>query len=106
MKQAFRNLIGFFVFLIAGLSCASAYTLSGTVYGGSTPMVGATVTLTDATTAVQVGQIVSDANGRYTFTVGTGTFNLVVTPTDTARYKESKINSIQVSAAATPILGP
>jgi len=31
--------------------------------------------------------------------VTTGTFNLVVMPTDTTRFKESRINSIQVSTS-------
>jgi hypothetical protein len=67
MNKTVRFFFALIFAFLACLSTAQALTLSGTVYGGSTPMAGASVTLTDITTATQVGQVVSNANGTYTF---------------------------------------
>jgi rRNA maturation protein Nop10 len=67
-----------FLFLLSGLHIAYAYTLSGTIFGGSSPLLGATVTLINASTSVQVGTSTTGAGGTYSFTVGNGTYNLTV----------------------------
>ena len=96
-KAAVRIIIASTLLWAGFISVAAAYTLSGTIYGGSAAMVGATVTVTDAATAVQLGQATSDLNGHYSLVVGTGTVNLLVAPADLSRFQISKINGIQIA---------
>ena len=59
-------------------------------------MASATVTLNDASTSTQVGQVLSDAAGSYSLTVANGTYNLVVTPPDGSGFAISPVNGIVV----------
>ncbi|MEI8324874.1 MAG: hypothetical protein WCH44_05800, partial [Betaproteobacteria bacterium] len=98
MKNAVRHFFALFVFLLASVA-TQATTLSGTVYGGSAPLVGAAVTLNDASTGLQVGQTASDANGAYSFTVVSGTYNLVVSPPASSGFASAPVNGIVVAGA-------
>ncbi len=92
-------MIAFFVLLIAGLSSASAYTLSGTVYGGSVALPAAVVTVMNAATAVQLAQTTTDAQGRYSVTLASDTYKLTVTPPTGAGFQQSINNQITVAGA-------
>ena len=73
-KGKFRIIlfVAVFAFLLSGLNAAFAYTLSGTIYGGSNPLPNATVALTDAVTSTQLGSTTTDSSGVYSFSVSNG----------------------------------
>ena len=77
--------------LAFSVSSALAYTLSGTIYGGSDPLEGATVTLLEAGTLIQLDTTVTGADGFYSFSVDDGTYNLTISG---AGYEESVVNGI------------
>ena len=77
-------------------SIASAHTLSGTIYGGADPLPNTVVTLTDSTTATQIGTDTTDASGLYSFTIDNGTYDLVVTPPTGSGFPESDVNDVVV----------
>ena len=82
-----------FLFLLSGLHAAFAYTLSGTIYGGSNPLQGAAVTLTNASTSLLVGSSTTDVAGAYSFSVVNGTYNLSIT----SSFGTSLVNGVVVS---------
>ena len=83
----------------ASVSQASAYTLSGTIYGGSSVLPGAVITLFDASTASQISSTTTDAEGHYSFPVDNGTFNLLVSPPAELGFTDSVVNGIVVNGA-------
>ncbi len=97
MKPNLRTLIALFVLLMAGLSSAWGFTLSGTVYGGGTPLSGAVLTLSDASSGNAAGTATTLADGKYSFTVVDGTYNLIVTPPDGTNLAPSLVNSIIIN---------
>ena len=68
---------------------ASAWTLSGTVYGGSNPLPDVAVTLIDANTLTQLDTTITDSGGLYSFAVNDGTYNLTITPPNGSGFSES-----------------
>ena len=78
------------------ISPLAAHTLGGTVYGGSSKLAGATVTLFDVGLATQAGVSSTDAAGLYSFTVADGTYNLSVVATG---FEDSVVNGIVVAGA-------
>jgi hypothetical protein len=85
--------------LFGTLNYALAWTLSGTVYGGSNPLAGATVTLKNAATSAQVGTTATNAGGVYSFTVPDASYNLTITPSGAGGFSESVVNGITVSGS-------
>ena len=76
---------------------ASAYTLSGTVYGGQTPLADALITVRDAALGTTVANATTDANGDYSVTGLTGNYNLTITPPSGSAYRESLIEAVDLS---------
>lgn len=70
----------FFTIFMATTTVASAYTISGKVYGGSTVMAYARLDLYDAATSLQVSSVASDVDGNFQMTgVGDGEYTVYVT---------------------------
>jgi len=86
-------------FLVTSFNGALAWTVSGTVYAGSSVLLGATVKLTDTATTTQVGISSSNAEGVYSFSVSDGSYNLSITPPEESGFSESVVNGINVVGA-------
>ncbi|GFO54930.1 hypothetical protein GMSM_19370 [Geomonas sp. Red276] len=91
--------VAFFLLTFGTGSAALASTLSGTVYGGSRALPNATVTLSNESTAAQVGSVTTDANGFYSFTVGDGTYDLSIAPPSGSSFGQSLVKAISVAGA-------
>ena len=94
MSLVIRLLVSLFLSLF--LSQSFAYTLSGTIFGGSNPLPNATVNLVDTGSSSQVGTTTSDANGDYSFTVNDGNYNLQVLTPNSNDFGDSNINPISI----------
>jgi len=92
-------LAAIFIFLFLGVNAAFAYTLSGIIYGGSNPMLNATVNLYDASTGNQLQSTVTNSSGFYSFTVDNGTYNLLLIPPSGSGYGDAVVNGIPVNGA-------
>ena len=95
------TILSLFVILGSGVN-AVAYTLSGIVYGGGNPLPNATVTLTNATTLIQLDTTTTDADGFYSFTVSDGSYNLNIIPPDGSGFIESVVNGVLVNGGDLP----
>jgi len=73
------------------------YTLGGTIYGGSNPLPGATVTLFEQASQTQLDSTVTDSNGVYSFSVSDGTYSLLVSPPSGSGLTDSVVNDITVN---------
>ena len=73
------------------------YTLGGTIYGGSNPLPGTTVTLFEQASQTQLDSTVTDSNGVYFFSVGNGTYKLLVSPPSGSGLTDSVVNGIVVN---------
>ena len=94
MRKIFLTLLMLFM----GSSTMAA-TLSGTVYGGSDPLEGATVSVTVAGETESVASVVTDASGAYSFTLADNTYNLgVLAPADSG-YGSSVVNDVVIAGA-------
>ena len=82
------------IFLFLGVNAAFAYTLSGIIYGGSTPMPDATVNLYNAASGNQLQSTVTNSSGFYSFTVDNGTYNLLIVPPSGSGFDEAVVNGI------------
>ena len=87
------------LFLSLFLSQSFAYTLSGTIFGGSNPLPNATVNLVDTGSSSQVGTTTSDANGDYSFSVNDGNYNLQVLAPNGSGFGDSDVNNITVNGS-------
>ncbi len=96
LKRYYLFLI-FFLFVFSSFSQAAAFTLSGTVYGGSNPLPDATVSLKNADTGTQLGSSVTDVNGLYSFTVDNGTYNLGVVAPANSGFSDSVVNGVVIN---------
>ena len=93
------KLAGLFVFVIglAAARAASAATLSGTVYGGSTPLASTLVeALTDGTTTVAASSTTA-ANGQYSMTLADGTYDLRVSPPAGSGFGQEIVQNVTIS---------
>jgi hypothetical protein len=87
--------------ILASIPCRgiAANQLAGTVYGGSNPLSGATITLLDPATANHLASTTTDTNGGYAFSVNDGVYNLSVSPPAGSGFVDSAVNGIAVSGA-------
>lgn len=85
--------------LFGTLNAALAWSISGTIYGGSSPLANATITLSDAATSTPAGSTSADAGGKYSLAVSDGSFNLTIVPPDGSGFGTSLVNGIAVSGA-------
>lgn len=101
MKSKWKHTVLFLaallVMLLGTSGLAFAWTLSGTVYGGSTPMSGATVKLSNAADATAAGTVSTTATGGYSLTVADGSYNMTITPATGSGFSESVVNGIVIS---------
>lgn len=78
---------------------AFAQSLSGTVYGGGSPIVAASVdALYDGTTTVAAAAT-TDGAGHYTMALAAGTYDLRVTPPNGSGYGQEIIQNVDVNGA-------
>ena len=73
-----------------------AHQLSGTIYGGGSPLQGATVNLTLIATGASAGSATTDAMGAYSFSVGDGAYNLQVL-SNTPDIGDALVNAVTVN---------
>ena len=97
--RVLRSFLLFFsLFLFIGL--AKAFTLSGTGYGGSSPLPDASVALNDANTGAYLGVSTTDTSGVYSFDTPTdGIYTITVTSPSGSGFGESVVNGIVISGA-------
>ena len=94
--RVLRSFLLFFsLFLFIGL--AKAFTLSGTGYGGSSPLPDASVALNDANTGAYLGVSTTDTSGVYSF--DTPTDGIYKNPPPGIGFGESVVNGIVISGA-------
>ncbi len=84
-------------FLICTASASLAWTISGTIYGGSHPLPGAAVTAFDTSDGSEVATSTTNGSGNYSLTVGDGTYNLLIEPPSSSGYANSPVNGVVVS---------
>ena len=92
----------FFLILVISIgflsSNASALTLSGTIYGGSDPLQGASISvINSASSRVQDSQL-SNANGEYVFSLEAGNYSLEITPPSESLYGSATVSNITLQA--------
>ena len=75
---------------------AGAYTLGGTIYGGSSPLENVTVVLVDTSSGSELGSIVTDVSGQYSFSVDDGTYRLLIQPPGASGFLDSVVNDIVI----------
>ena len=91
-KRVTITLVVIFVsYVLTGVAFAA--TISGKVFGGSDPMVGAQISLYSVATSLQVGSsVVSSVNGSFALTsVGNGNYKLYVVPPQGTLYRSAWI---------------
>ena len=86
----------FHLLLLFTVAQAHAFTLSGTIFSGGTPLANANVLLNDAGSGAQLNSTTSDASGLYSFTVNDGSYNLTI---QASGYADSVVNGIPVAGA-------
>lgn len=79
------------------LASVGAYTLGGTIYGGSSPLANAQVDLYDQSRTTVLGTMTTDSSGQYSFPVDSGTYDLKITPPVESGFKVSYVNDVAVS---------
>jgi len=95
-----NKIILLFLFLSGMCTQAFAFTISGTVYGNSSPLSNVSIDLFDAAGGAPLDTTTSDGNGFYTFTeVIEGTYDLFVTPYIDSGFANSPVEGIVVSGA-------
>lgn len=82
----------------AALRTTAAFTVAGTVYGGSTPLEGAVVTAVADGTSTAVATDTTDAGGDYGFVIEEGTYDLQVVPPAGGGFGEEVIQNVVVAA--------
>lgn len=91
--------IALFILLILGVSASAfAFTLSGAVNGGGSPLSGAIVEIksADSSSNFSAAPVTTDASGAYRFVLNAaGVYNVTVTPSDTKTYAVSRV-SVQI----------
>ncbi|MBU5612291.1 carboxypeptidase-like regulatory domain-containing protein, partial [Geomonas azotofigens] len=85
------------IILFGTINTALAWTLSGTIYGGSNPLPNAIVEVHNAVTAVQVATTTTDANGAYSVAVSDGSYNLLISPPSGRGLTDSTVNGIIIN---------
>jgi protocatechuate 3,4-dioxygenase beta subunit len=80
-------------------SYAQSFTLSGTVYGGSSPLANALVeALQDGTTSVAASST-TNTSGQYSMALASGTYDLRVTPPSGSGFGQETVQDIAISGA-------
>jgi chitodextrinase len=95
--RIFNVAVALLLLTFCTVSAALASTLSGTVYGGSTPLSNAAVALTNAGTSV--GSVTTDGNGAFSFAVSDGTYDLNISPPAGSVFGASVVKAISVHGA-------
>ncbi|HVJ18579.1 MAG TPA: carboxypeptidase-like regulatory domain-containing protein, partial [Polyangiaceae bacterium] len=86
---------------VAGIQQALTGTVSGTVIGDGSPLVGASVeALLPATTTV-VGTALTDAAGKYALALDQGTYDLRVTPPSGGAYQPRLVEGVASTGTVT-----
>src|SRR5258706_29386 len=76
-------------------------SLTGTVFGGGTPLVNAQIeALTDGTSMV-VASTVTDASGGYALLLDAGTYDLRITPPAGSEFAQQVVQDITMSGTST-----
>jgi len=88
----------FFLFLLTFQHTQSA-TLSGTVYGGPSPLANATITVTIAGESEALTTVTTNASGFYTVTVADNVYNLGVAAPSGSSFGSSTVNNLVVSGS-------
>jgi alpha-tubulin suppressor-like RCC1 family protein/ribosomal protein L27 len=99
MMRAGLVLAAALLVLFGTLNAALAYTLSGTVNGGSNPLASAVVTAYSAADQSVAGTSTTDTSGKYSITVANGTYNLLIAPSVASGLANSVVNGIVVNNA-------
>jgi len=87
-----------FSLVLTGTAMAQTATLSGVVYGGSSPLVNATVeALTNGTTTA-VATSVTNSSGQYSLDVSPATYDLRVTPPAGSGFGQEIVQDVEVTA--------
>lgn len=92
--------LGVFVFSVP--AAAQTFTLSGTVYGGGSPLPNTTVEALNDGTTVVAAQTTSNGAGAYALQLPNGTYDLRVTPPSGSGFGQETIQNIAISGANRP----
>jgi hypothetical protein len=84
--------------MVAGQALADGHTLSGTVYGGSSPLPNTQVEALNAGTSNVAASATTDGSGHYSLMLTDGPYNLHVTPPAGSGFVEATTN-ISMSGA-------
>ena len=98
VKTLIRSAFALSLYFLLGMSAAWGSTLTGTIYAGSSVLSGASVVLVDTATSSTAGSVTTNGDGRYSFAVSAGTYNLLVTPPTSVSLLSSRVNGIEVGA--------
>lgn len=76
-----------------------AFTLSGTIYGGGTPLAKVSVKAILSSDQSAAGEAVTDGNGRYSISLNNGTYGLVISPPGDSGFASSSVSDIVIAGA-------
>jgi len=88
-----------FILFILSLLNAQAATLSGTVYGGPSPLANATVTVTIAGESEALLAVTTNSSGYYSVTVADNVYNLGVAAPSGSSFGSSTVNNLIISGS-------
>ncbi|TGU74432.1 hypothetical protein E4633_02920 [Geomonas terrae] len=83
--------------LLVTVNPAFAWTVAGTVYGGSAPLEGVTVTAFKASDQSEAGKSTTGTGGGYSIALENGTYNLTIAPPLSSNLGNSVVNGVVVS---------
>jgi hypothetical protein len=95
-----KRIFTLFSFLLLTSFClqAQAVQLSGTVFGGSSPLADVQVSLYIQGAEEASGTATTDSIGQYLFDVSAGTYDLVITPLISSGYASTGVTGIIVDS--------
>jgi hypothetical protein len=85
--------------LTAGIASAQSYTLSGTVYGGGSPLANTVVEALNNGTTSAVATMTTSGNGQYALSLLNGTYDLRVTPPSGSSFGQEILQDIVINGA-------
>ncbi|HVL69942.1 MAG TPA: carboxypeptidase regulatory-like domain-containing protein [Vicinamibacterales bacterium] len=86
---------------VAAPAAAQTHTLSGTVFGGGSPLPGTLVEALDDGTATVAAQATTDGAGRYSLSLAAGTYDVRVTPPAGSGFGQETVQNLSVTADRT-----